>query len=71
MKPEAYQTRREEHAGWSLNVVSYKLGDRFHCTVDDVDPGARLARGEGATRGEAEGQALEKARRLLERTRRC
>jgi hypothetical protein len=70
MKPEAYQTRREEHAGWPLNIVSYKLGDRFHCTVDDVDPGARLSRGEGTTREEAERAALEKARRLLERTRR-
>lgn len=69
MKPEAYETRREVHAGWPLNVVSYQLGDRFYCSVDDVDPGARLARGEGTTREEAERQAIEKARRMLERTR--
>jgi hypothetical protein len=70
MKPEDYHQRREEHHGWSMNIVSYRLGDRFHCTVDDVDPGARLSRGEGATRQEAEGQAIEKAKRMLERTRR-
>lgn len=68
MKPEEYQTRREAHAGWTMNIVSYRLGNRFHCSVDDVDPGARLSRGEGATRAEAERQAVTKARRLLERT---
>jgi hypothetical protein len=67
-RPEEYQERREAHAGWTMNIVSYRLGDRFHCTVDDADPGARLSRGEGATRAEAEMQAVAKARRLLERT---
>jgi hypothetical protein len=70
LKAEDYQERRESHAGSTMNIVSYRLGDRFHSTVDDADPGARLSRGEGATRDEAEGQALKKARRMLERTRR-
>ena len=69
MKVEDYQTRRESHAGWTMNIVSYRLGDRFYCTIDDADPGARLSRGEGATRADAEEQALRKARRMLERTR--
>jgi hypothetical protein len=69
MKPAEYQERRDEHAGWTMNIVSYRLGDRFYCSVDDVDPGARLSRGEGTTREEAEAQAIEKARRMLERTR--
>jgi hypothetical protein len=71
MKTEEYRSRQEEHLGWRMNVVSYRLGQRFHCTVDDFDPGARLARGEGATRAEAEQQALEKARRYLGKTRRA
>jgi hypothetical protein len=70
MKAEEYKSRQDEHLGWRINVVSYRLGERFHCTVDDFDPGARLARGEGATREEAEEQALEKARRYLAQTRR-
>lgn len=70
MKPEAYQERQEEASGWRMHVVSYRLGERFHCTVDNVDPGARLARGEGTTREQAEGAALEKARRYLANTRR-
>jgi hypothetical protein len=70
MKAEEYRSRQEEHLGWKMNIVSYRLGDRFHCTVDDVDPGARLSRGEGTTREEAEKEAVEKARRYLAATRR-
>jgi hypothetical protein len=70
LKAEEFQSRQEEHLGWKMNIVSYRLGDRFHCTVDDVDPGARLSRGEGTTREEAEAQGVEKARRYLANTRR-
>jgi hypothetical protein len=70
MKAEEYQERREEASGWPIHIVSYRLGDRFHCTVDNVDPGARLSRGEGATREEAESIALEKAGRHLAKTKR-
>lgn len=69
MQPEDYQERREPHGGWTMHIVSYRLGDRFYCAVDDADPGARLSRGEGATREEAEAQAIQKAKRMLERTR--
>jgi dsRNA-specific ribonuclease len=70
MKAEGYREHQEEAFGWKINVVSYRLGERFHCTVDNVDPGARLARGEGQSREEAESRALEKARRYLSQTRR-
>jgi len=70
MKAEEYREHQEEAFGWKINVVSYRLGERFYCTVDNVDPGARLARGEGQNRGEAESRALEKARRYLSQTRR-
>jgi hypothetical protein len=69
VKPEDYEERREPHAGWTMHIVSYRLGERFYCTVDDADPGARLSRGEGPTREEAEAQAIAKAKRMLERTR--
>ena len=51
-------------------AVSYRVGDRYYCTIDNVDPGARFARAEGTTREEAESTALEKAARYLEQTRR-
>jgi hypothetical protein len=70
MKAEEYREHQEEAFGWKINVVSYRLGERFYCAVDNVDPGARLARGEGESREEAESRALEKARRYLSQTRR-
>jgi hypothetical protein len=69
-KSEDYQERRQELDGWPINIVSYRVGDRFYCTIDNVDPGARFARAEGATRADAEAAALEKAARYLKQTRR-
>ena len=70
MKSEEFQERREDLGGWKVNIVSYRIGDRFYCTIDNVDPGARFARAEGATREEAEATALDKAKRHLQQTRR-
>lgn len=69
LRSDLYQRRRAELAGWQVGIASYSIGDRFICEVDNVSPGARLARGEGATREEAERQALAIAERRLERTR--
>jgi hypothetical protein len=70
MKSEDFQERRQEVGGWDVNIVSYRVGERFYCTIDNVDPGARFARAEGPTREEAETSALEKAARYLQQTRR-
>jgi len=70
MRPEDQTTRREEIAGWAITIDTYKLGDVYHCTIANVDPGARLARAEGSTREEAEARAIEKATRYLGQTRR-
>lgn len=69
MRPEEYARRQEQVGRWRINIVSYRLGDRYLCTVDNVEPGARLARGEGGTRAEAEEVAIAKATALLSRTR--
>ena len=68
MRTEDYRRRRDELAGWPVGIVSYKLGERFICEVDNVSPGARLARAEGGTREEAEQRALATAERRLART---
>jgi hypothetical protein len=70
MKSEEFVEHRQELSGWQVNIVSYRIGERFYCTIDNVDPGARFARAEGATRDEAEAIAIEKATRYLEQTRR-
>ena len=69
MKPEDYTKRQQELAGWPITVETYKLGEIYHCTIANVDPGARFARAEGATLEEAESRALEKAARYLSNTR--
>lgn len=62
--------RRQEQVGRrTITVTSYRLGDRYYCTVDNVEPGARIARGEGATRAEAERIAIEKVAARLAQTR--
>ncbi len=70
MRPEDYTRRREQAEGWDINIVSYKLGNTYRCEIDNVSPGANIARGEGDSREAAEAQALETARRRLARTRR-
>jgi hypothetical protein len=69
MRAEDYQRRRQELAGFPVGIVSYRLGDRFICEIDNVSPGARVACAEGATREEAERAAIETAERRLGRTR--
>jgi hypothetical protein len=69
MKPEDHTRRQDELGGWPVTIESYKLGDVYHCTVANVDPGARIARADGSTREEAETRAITKAQRYLAQTR--
>ena len=70
MKAQEYSRRQIELAGWPISIETYKLGDVYHCTISNVDPGARFARADGSTKMEAEQGALEKAERYLKQTRR-
>jgi hypothetical protein len=69
MKAEEFTERKQTIDGWKVNVVTYRIGERWYCSIDNVDPGARFARAEGATREEAESRALEQAARYLSNTR--
>ena len=69
MKPEEQTRRQQELGGWPVTIETYKLGDVYHCTISNVDPGARIARADGATQEEAEARAIEKATRYLAQTR--
>lgn len=70
MKAEGYAKRRQPLGDWQIEIESYRLGDIFYCTINNVDPGARFARAEGSTREDAESKALEKAERYIKQTRR-
>jgi hypothetical protein len=69
MTAEEHSTRTLELGGWKVRLTSYKLGNAYHCTADNVEPGAWIARAQGATREEAENRASQRARILLGRTR--
>ena len=70
MKAEGYMKRRQPLGDWTIEIETYHVGNVFYCTINNVDPGARFARGEGATREEAESKALEKAEKYIKQTRR-
>jgi len=70
MLVEDYSERQVDVEPWQVKLTSYKLGQVYHCKADNVSPGAALARATGATRQEAEQNALDRARQLLSRTRR-
>jgi hypothetical protein len=70
MKVEEHQERRLEIAGWPVHLTSYRIGVQFHCSADNVSPGATLARTTGATREEAENKAIERATQYLSTTKR-
>ena len=69
MKPEDFSRRQEVIVGWAVTIETYKLGEVYHCTIANADPGARLARADGATKAEAEASARKKAERYLAQTR--
>jgi hypothetical protein len=70
MKVEEHRERQIEIEGWPVKLTSYRIGETFHCTADNVSPGANIARTTGATREEAENKAIERATERLGRTKR-
>lgn len=70
LKPTNFSERVLEVAGWKLRLTSYELGGKYFCKADNVEPGACIARTEGASKQECEEKALEKAQDYLSRTRR-
>ena len=54
------ETRIDVH-GYPVTLRSYRLKERWVCHVDNVSPGAVIARGSGSSREDAEGDALARA----------
>jgi hypothetical protein len=70
MRVEEHSERQLEIEGWPVHLTSYRIGETFHCTADNVSPGANLARTRGATREEAENKAIQFAAERLSQTKR-
>jgi hypothetical protein len=69
MRAEEYSERRLELEGWPANLVSYRIGETYYAQIDNVSPGARVARTSGRSREEAENDAIARATKALGRTR--
>jgi hypothetical protein len=70
LRSEEFRETKQELDGWPINIVSYRIGSTYYCSIDNVSPGARFARAQGPTREAAESTAHEKAARYLKQTRR-
>jgi len=66
-KPEDYSERTDQLAGWPITIVSYRLGQTYHTTIDNTDPGAWVVKAQGLTKQEAETKAMKEAQALLEK----
>jgi hypothetical protein len=64
-RAQEYKNDRREIGGVSIDVMTYKIGDRYFCHVSNTDPGATVARAEADTREMAEQLALTKAKNRL------
>jgi hypothetical protein len=65
MKTEQYQEEITELNGVKLRIVTYRIGDLFHCHISNMDAGATISRAAGATKAEALQIARVKAEKRL------
>ena len=70
IRAEEYEEEMIELAGWPARISTYRIGERWSAKVDNVSPGAIVARGEGLSRASAKDDALARARKRFELTRR-
>ncbi|HVE86463.1 MAG TPA: hypothetical protein VND93_26585 [Myxococcales bacterium] len=69
-RAEEHQKREDRIEGWPVRITSYRVGSQFRSTVDNIDPGATVARGAGPTREAAEQEAISIARERLAKVKR-
>ena len=70
VKPTEYSEKITELAGWKVRLTSYRLGNQYYCKADNIEPGACIARSQGATKEESEREAIAKSEKFLSQTRR-
>lgn len=55
------QTKTLTLEGVQVQLTSYRIGERYSCTIDNIDPGAIIGRGSGPDRRTAEEAATNQA----------
>jgi hypothetical protein len=56
-----YERKTAMIARHQVSVISYRLGERYVCGIDNIDPGATICRATGNTRRAAQEKALQDA----------
>ena len=65
LKADDFNVNTREISGLTVNITSYKIGKRYYCHIDNVDPGATIVRMDGESKDEVIQTALERAMRRL------
>jgi len=65
LKADEYRIDMQEIDGLKINITSYRIGSTYYCHVDNVDPGAVIARTEGESQDEVIQVAMAKAMERL------
>lgn len=65
MTPTDRQVREISLRNTNVRIASYRLGEQFVCAIDNISPGATIARGHGPNRESAEAEAIAKAMKNL------
>ena len=66
-KPEEYSEQKTTLGGWTVTIITYRLGATYHTTIDNTDPGAWVVKAQGTTKAEAETKARQEAQALFEK----
>ena len=61
MTTEHFQEEYSEVNGAKVLIITYKIGNEFHCHVANADPGATIARTSAASKEDAVNEAIKKA----------
>jgi ribosomal protein L16/L10AE len=67
LKADDFSINTREISGLTVNITSYKIGNKYYCHIDNVDPGATIVRLDGESKEEVIQTALEKAAQRLAR----
>ncbi len=65
LKADDFSVNTREISGLTVNITSYKIGKRYYCHIDNVDPGATIVRLDGESKDEVIQTAIDRAIRRL------
>jgi hypothetical protein len=67
LKADDFNVNTREISGLTVNITSYKIGSKYYCHIDNIDPGATIVRLDGESKEEVIQTALERAMERLTR----